>query len=320
MPWLTISSFRLASVLGSQSRRFKQIFALAQDRLCNVFGLELRELPAKEVYTQAAKRKALKASATQGSGSGGTSTQAPGSTQSAAASAATGAGAGTGQYVLVSCLARPFRVPPIIVPPASASAGASPSAGSRGGAVASTQAGGTGGDGSTLHEDSAAFVAFYTVVIALLYLNNGSGTLAWLRRQLMPLGCHESVAAAGGEKTDVVLARLARLGYLVRVVDKDTAGGGGGAGGDAPGIEDETVNFFIGPRGKVEVGPEGVARLVRKVWRVGGGGRHGGTRLRPGEVDEDLEKRLRASLNLPAAGGAEGGDASGGTQAVPEEA
>lgn len=65
---------------------------------------------------------------------------------------------------------------------------------------------------------------------------------------------------------------MVKEGYLVR--DKDTSGG------------DEVIEYRVGPRGKVEVGDEGVSGLVREVY---------------GKVDterEDLDRRLERSLGL----------------------
>lgn len=74
------------------------------------------------------------------------------------------------------------------------------------------------------------------------------------------------------DKTEKVLARMLKEGYLVR--DKDTSGG------------DEVIEYRVGPRGKVEVGDEGVSGLVREVY---------------GNVDterENLDRRLERSLGF----------------------
>jgi hypothetical protein len=44
-------------VLGDQGRSFKRIFALAQEQLRLVWGMELRELPVREKVTLQEKRK-----------------------------------------------------------------------------------------------------------------------------------------------------------------------------------------------------------------------------------------------------------------------
>lgn len=75
----------------------------------------------------------------------------------------------------------------------------------------------------------------------------------------------------GGEKTEKVLRRMEREGYIVKVREREAGG-------------DESVDYVVGPRGKVEVGEKGVAGLVRKVF---------------GKKDsekEELEARLVRSL------------------------
>lgn len=77
--------------------------------------------------------------------------------------------------------------------------------------------------------------------------------------------------AMGGEKTEKILKRMEREQYIIKVRERD----GGG---------EESVDFVVGPRGKVEVGERGVAGVVRKVY---------------GKKDmeaEELEKKLVRSL------------------------
>ena len=74
-----------------------------------------------------------------------------------------------------------------------------------------------------------------------------------------------------GEKTEKVLKRMEREQYIVKVRERD----GGG---------EETVDYVVGPRGKVEVGERGVAGLVKRVYNK-----------KDAEADE-LERRLVRSL------------------------
>lgn len=57
------------------------------------------------------------------------------------------------------------------------------------------------------------------------------------------------------DRTDKVLARMVREGYLVK--NSDTSSG------------EEVIEFHVGPRGKVEVGTKGVAGLVGEVYGYG---------------------------------------------------
>ena len=83
------------------------------------------------------------------------------------------------------------------------------------------------------------------------------------------------------DRTDRLLARLCKEGYLVRNRDIDSG--------------EEVVEYLVGPRGKVEVGVTGVAGLAREVYGIGKGddGANGG------DADmEDFEKRLERSLGI----------------------
>jgi hypothetical protein len=83
------------------------------------------------------------------------------------------------------------------------------------------------------------------------------------------------------DRTDRLLARLCKEGYLVR--NRDLDGG------------EEVVEYLVGPRGKVEVGVKGVTGLARKVYGIGKAddAANGGN----AEI-EDFEKRLRRSLGI----------------------
>ena len=74
-----------------------------------------------------------------------------------------------------------------------------------------------------------------------------------------------------GERTDNVLRKMERQGYIVKVRERD----GGG---------EETVDYIVGPRGKAEVGEKGVAGMVRSVY--------GKNDLQ----EDELERRLVRSL------------------------
>jgi DNA-binding PadR family transcriptional regulator len=74
---------------------------------------------------------------------------------------------------------------------------------------------------------------------------------------------------------DKTLATMVKDGYIVKV--KDTSSGG-----------EETVDYVVGPRGKMEVGRDGVAQLIRVMF--------GGS-----EDVEELEKRIDRTLQVAGA-------------------
>ena len=72
------------------------------------------------------------------------------------------------------------------------------------------------------------------------------------------------------DRTDKMLNRMVKEGYIVRI--KESADG------------EEMVDYRVGPRGRVEVGEDGVAAMVKKVYGD--------------SATDDLEKRIQRSLGL----------------------
>ncbi|KAI0020614.1 MAGE family protein [Xylariomycetidae sp. FL0641] len=118
--------------------------------------------------------------------------------------------------------------------------------------------------------DEGSYVGLYTLIIALIHLTGG-GQLSdhKLRRHLGRLNAAQNTPV---DRTDAVLARLVRQGYLDRVVVRSDAG------------DDDQVSWAVGPRGRVEVPPHAVADLVTHVWGP--------------EPPVDLDKRIQRSLGV----------------------
>ena len=74
------------------------------------------------------------------------------------------------------------------------------------------------------------------------------------------------------EKAEIVLQRMVKQGYLVKVTGSRSAGD-----------DEDSTTWHVGPRGKVEVGKESIAALVRTVY---------------GGSNDELEKKLQASLKI----------------------
>lgn len=144
-------------------------------------------------------------------------------------------------YILTSTIPPPLRAPSILTPPA---------------VPTSTS--------------ESAYVGLYTFILSLIYLSPGQTIPeSRLEKHLKRMNADNYVLS--GEKTEKVLKKMEKEGYIVRVRERD----GGG---------EETVDFVVGPRGKAEVGERGVAGVVRKVW-----GKMGTER-------DELEMRLVRSL------------------------
>lgn len=114
----------------------------------------------------------------------------------------------------------------------------------------------------------ATYVGFYTMVVALIALSGGEITEPKLRRHFRRLNADNKL---GAEKTEDVLVKMEKSGYLVKRVENISAD------------QDKNVSWLVGPRGKEEIGPEGVAGVVREVF---------------GGSDPELEKKLVGSLGI----------------------
>ncbi|KAH7371648.1 MAGE family-domain-containing protein [Pyrenochaeta sp. MPI-SDFR-AT-0127] len=115
-------------------------------------------------------------------------------------------------------------------------------------------------------EDS--YVGLYTTAIALITISGGMIAEGKLDRALRRMNADQSTPIGNKDKT---LATMVKDGYIVKV--KDSSSG------------EETVDYIVGPRGKVEVGRDGVANLVRVIWGES-------------EDPEELEKRIQRTLDV----------------------
>lgn len=113
----------------------------------------------------------------------------------------------------------------------------------------------------------ASYIALYTMIISLISLCGGTLADAKLDRYLKRMNADVNMPM---DKTEAVLQKMIKQGYLVRI--KENVSG------------EETVDWMVGPRGKVEVGNEGVRGLVTDVY--------GDT------APEDLSDRIKSSLGL----------------------
>lgn len=148
---------------------------------------------------------------------------------------------GSGAYILTSTLPDAYRSPSIIKPSKIPSA-----------------------------DDEATYVAFYTLVVSLIWLNGGELSEQKLKRYLLRLNADQNVSS---EKTEVTLKKMERHGYVVKKVDRPPLGQDG----------EHTITWHVGPRAKEEIGFDGVVGLVRELY---------------GGSTEDLEKKLKASLGI----------------------
>ena len=169
-------------------------------------------------------------------------------TQKRAAQRATGASQGltsssSKAYVLTSTLPSSLRAPTILAPSKAPSTSA-----------------------------EASYVGLYTFIVSVIYLHQShrcaEGKLESILKKV-----NADNYVLGGEKTEKVLKRMEREGYIVKIREREAGG-------------EETVDWVVGPRGKVEVGERGVAGLVKGVYG------------KKGTEMEELEGKLERSLGV----------------------
>ncbi len=134
-------------------------------------------------------------------------------------------------------------------------------------------------------EAEATYLAFYTMVVSLIWLNANELSDPKLMLHLTRLNANKNVAS---ETTELTLKRMERQGYVVRKVDRPPVGHEG----------ENTVMWHVGPRGREEIGLDGVMGFVRAVY---------------GDSDDDLEKKLRSSLGIKQPRAEDAEDADGDT-------
>jgi hypothetical protein len=88
-----------------------------------------------------------------------------------------------------------------------------------------------------------------------------------LTRTLRRLNVEENTPL---EKTAAILQKMIRQGYLIRITDRQ---------GD-----EETIDWRVGPRGKVEIGNQGIQGFVKEIYGD--------------DAPDDLDKRLNRSLGI----------------------
>ncbi|CVK99649.1 hypothetical protein FPRO06_08129 [Fusarium proliferatum] len=149
---------------------------------------------------------------------------------------------GSGAYILTSILPEAYRHATILAPSKTPSA-----------------------------DDEATYAGFYTMIISVISLSGGELSDQKLKRYLQRLNADRNVSM---DKTEIILKRMEKQGYVVKRVERPPLGQDG----------DSTTTWHVGPRGKEEVGVDGVMGMTREVYGD--------------SWDEDSEKKLRASLNI----------------------
>lgn len=126
----------------------------------------------------------------------------------------------------------------------------------------------------------STYTGIYTFIIALITLNGGSLAEQKLDRYLARTNADVSTPL---DRTDKLLQRLCRDGYLVKTREMD--------GGE------ENIEYILGPRGKVEVGTGAIAGMVRAVYGKEALPNEDMSQFQRDEI-VDFEGRLARSLGI----------------------
>lgn len=116
-----------------------------------------------------------------------------------------------------------------------------------------------------------AYVGLYTMVIALITINGGTLPEGKLERALKRMNANQTTPVDTTERT---ISAMIKDGYIVRIKESGT--------------DEETIDYIVGPRGKIEVGRTGFAAFVRMMYGES-------------EVEgaaEELEKRIKRTLDV----------------------
>lgn len=146
----------------------------------------------------------------------------------------------TNTYILVTTIPEPYRSA-VIIPPSKIQSS----------------------DAEAIH------VGLYSLIITIITLNGGELGDHKLKRYLQRMNANVNTPL---EKTEVMLQRLIRQGYVVKTVERN------------PQNDEDAITWHVGPRGKQEVPHEAIAGIAREVYGAA--------------ANDELEKKLQVSLRI----------------------
>lgn len=119
-------------------------------------------------------------------------------------------------------------------------------------------------------EAESTYAAFYTLIVSCIWLNGGELSDQKMKRYLTRLNADQNLWT---DKTDVVLKKMERHGYVIKRTERPPVGQDG----------EHTITWHVGTRAREEIGLDGVIGIVKEVY--------GGT-------NASLEKKLKLSLGI----------------------
>lgn len=118
-------------------------------------------------------------------------------------------------------------------------------------------------------EDEATYIGICTIIVAIIALSpNGTLGDAQLKAQLGRMNLEQNAASLG--KTEELFKKMMAQGYIQKVVERNA--------------DEESIDWKVGPRGKVEIANQGIRGLVLEVYGD--------------KADADLDRKLQRSLGM----------------------
>jgi len=122
--------------------------------------------------------------------------------------------------------------------------------------------------------EEGVYTGIYSVIVALISLSGGTLNDSKLERYLKRMHLDDTTPVEGYEKPALLIKRMERDGYIVRVKETGPSG-------------EEDISWILGSRAKVEIGDAGVSGLTKAVYNQP-----------EGNEGEELEKRIARSLSV----------------------
>lgn len=129
-------------------------------------------------------------------------------------------------------------------------------------------------------EAESTYTALYSFVLSLIYLNKGALPDGKMERYLKRVNIESYTPLGSIEK---LMQRMAKEGYVEK--RRDTSSG------------EEVVEWVPGPRGRMEIGAQGVADMVQRVYA---GAEADGEITEQEELTKKLERSLGIKFQAPA--------------------
>ncbi|KXT14700.1 hypothetical protein AC579_6375 [Pseudocercospora musae] len=122
--------------------------------------------------------------------------------------------------------------------------------------------------------DEAQYTGIYTILVSAIMMAGGQLNNDKMERYLQRLKIDDQTPVVDFEKNERLMKRMEKDGYIARV--KESSGTG-----------EDDIYWIVGPRGKIEVGEDGVRGVTTAVYAP-----------KTDEEEEELERKVSRSLGI----------------------